>query len=169
MPIENERKFHLKNMPPHILRNRLINMGVDHTVQKIQQTYLIRDKARGYVSRVRSVNSDGETKYIETKKIGFGEKCREVETEISYESYKELVSYFSIGDTISKTRYVIPMSNGTKWEVDVYSHHHDGLMVAEIELPTPDTKIEFHPLLGNDLVDVTDEVKFKNWYLAGIN
>ena len=171
MPIEYERKFHLKGVHPPIFRNRLINKGVEYNQQRIHQTYLVHDRSRGFVERIRSITEDDITKYINTKKIGFGEDCREVETEIGHEQYRELLDYFSIGHTISKNRYIIPMPDGSKWEVDAYAGQHMGLLVAEIELPSPDTTFEFHPVLGNssDLVDVSDDKTFKNWYLAGVN
>lgn len=170
MPIENERKYHLKDINPSTFRNRLINLGIDFTQQKIYQSYLVHDRQRGFVERVRCITVEGEPTYIVTKKIGFGENCREVETIISYEQYCELMEFFTIGDTICKTRYVIPTVNGTKWEVDIYSGAHTGTVVAEIELPTPDTEIVFHHFLGDSkqIIDVTDDKTFKNWYMAGI-
>lgn len=171
MPIENERKYHLKGINPSTFRNRLFNLNIDFIKQRIQQNYLIHDRQRGFVERVRSIGMGDKFTYTETKKIGFGENCREVESEISYSKYTELVDYFSIGKTVIKSRYIIPMPNGTKWEVDVYAGEHMGLVVAEIELPTPDTEIVFHPVLGKveNLVDVTDDKTFKNWYLAGMH
>jgi len=75
-----------------------------------------------------------------------------------------------MGDTIHKTRYIIPMHNGTRWEIDSFAGKHAGILVAEMELPTPDTEIIFHPVLGNPefLTDVSNDKKYKNWYMAGI-
>ena len=123
------------------------------------------------MERIRGIQYEDDTvEYIQTQKIGFGEEVHEVETILNEEQYNELLEYFTIGDAISKTRYAIPMNNGTKWEVDVFSGKHKGTIVAEIELPTPDTEIVFLPVLGHSshLVDVTNDKKFKNWYMAGI-
>lgn len=169
MPIENERKYKL-DMEPDIFKNRLINMGVHHTVKLINQVYLVRDKERGFVERIREEKELGFITYINNKKIGFGESVREVENEISADSYNELAKYFSIGIPIIKYRYTIPMPNGTEWEVDIYQAEHSGLIIAEMELPTPDTEIVFHPVLGkkDSIIDVSKDKTYKNWYLAGI-
>jgi len=171
MPIENERKYLLSGLNPSIFRNRLVNLSVNYNSVKITQSYIVQDRKRGYVERVRSIEySDGLIQYILTQKIGFSEDVREIENEIDKSQYDEYMEFFTIGNTIFKTRYNIPMHNRTKWEVDIYTGEHKGTIVAEMELPTPDTKIEFHNVLGkeSDIVDITDDVKYKNWYMAGI-
>jgi CYTH domain-containing protein len=170
MPIENERKY-LLDIAPSIFRNRLTNLEVNHSVEKIQQTYIAQDRVRGYIERVRSIQySDDRLEYILTQKVGFSPDVREIETIITRDKYEEFLDFFAIGNTIMKTRYVIPMDNKTKWEIDVFSGAYAGVIVAEMELPTPDTEIVFHPVLGKEenLVEVSNDVKYKNWYMADI-
>jgi len=171
MPIENERKYLLNGIHPTILRNRLVNRNVEYDTLKITQSYIARDMTRGFVERVRSIQHKDESfQYILTQKIGFGETVHELEHEINKEQYDEYIEFFTMGDTIHKTRYIIPMHNGTKWEIDSFAGKHAGILVAEMELPTPDTEIIFHPVLGNPefLTDVSNDKKYKNWYMAGI-
>ncbi len=43
---------------------------------------------------------------------------------------------------IEKTRYKIPAGNGLTWEIDEFHGVNEGLVVAEIELPSEETPFE---------------------------
>ncbi|MBV9661948.1 MAG: hypothetical protein JO337_12400 [Acidimicrobiales bacterium] len=42
---------------------------------------------------------------------------------------------------IRKTRYLVPLG-GRHFEVDVYSGRHEGLVIAEVELDSPDDPVD---------------------------
>lgn len=64
---------------------------------------------------------------------------------------------------ISKTRYRIPAGGGLVWEVDVYHGRHEGLVTAEIEMPSADTVIEVPEWIDKE---VTGDAKYYNSSLA---
>lgn len=66
---------------------------------------------------------------------------------------------------IEKTRYIVPAGNGLKWEVDVFHGRHDGLVLAEIELPAEDTPFDIPAFIGEE---VTGDVRYYNSVLSGV-
>ena len=66
------------------------------------------------------------------------------------------------GCTVSKRRYIVPYC-GRKWEVDVFSGHLAGLIVAEIELPREDEAIALPPFAGRE---VTGDARYYNSCLS---
>ena len=66
---------------------------------------------------------------------------------------------------IEKTRYIVPAGNGLKWEVDVFHGRHDGLVLAEIELPAEDTPFDIPAFIGDE---VTGDVRYYNSVLSGV-
>lgn len=68
------------------------------------------------------------------------------------------------GRIISKTRYIIPSeSDMLKWEVDEFHGEDEGLILAEIELPSEDTIFDKPDWIG---VEVTDDSNFYNSSLS---
>lgn len=64
---------------------------------------------------------------------------------------------------IEKERYIVPIANGLKVEVDVFHGENEGLVLAEIELPSEDTPFERPAFLGED---VTSDPRYYNSYLT---
>lgn len=52
---------------------------------------------------------------------------------------------------IEKLRYVIPTDNGLKWEIDEFLGVNQGLVVAEIELPSVDAGFPKPEWLGKEV------------------
>lgn len=68
------------------------------------------------------------------------------------------------GRIIHKTRYIVPSETDMlKWEVDVFHGVDDGLILAEIELPSEDTHFELPSWIGKE---VTDDYLYYNSTLA---
>lgn len=69
--------------------------------------------------------------------------------------------------TIEKTRYIVPAESpshkGLVWEVDEFHGRHDGLVIAEIELPSQATLFVAAPFIGRE---VTGETKYYNSALS---
>jgi len=57
---------------------------------------------------------------------------------------------------VAKTRFDVPHA-GRLWEVDVYSGENEGLVIAEIELPSATSVIELPPWAG---AEVTADPRF---------
>jgi adenylate cyclase len=66
------------------------------------------------------------------------------------------------GEVIEKRRHVVPAGDLT-WEIDVFAGAHDGLVMAEIELPTQDTPFESPDWLGEE---VTGDRRYYNASMA---
>lgn len=64
---------------------------------------------------------------------------------------------------IEKTRYILPAGNDLTWEIDVFHGPNAPLIVAEIELPLPDSPFEHPEWLGEE---VTDDPRYYNSQLA---
>lgn len=67
------------------------------------------------------------------------------------------------GRTVEKTRWIVPAENGLKWEVDEFHGRHEGLVVAEIELPAEDTPFVRPAFVGRE---VTGEPQYYNSALS---
>lgn len=75
----------------------------------------------------------------------------EYEIPIPKEDAEKLLAE-TCGRVISKTRYIIP--EGTlKWEVDVFHGEDEGLVLAEIELPSEDTVFSKPDWIGKEVTD----------------
>ena len=76
----------------------------------------------------------------------------------------EAESLMQLAETnkIEKTRYIVPEKSGLIFEVDVFSGKNQGLIIAEIELPTEDTTFEKPDWLGKE---VTGDKKYYNSWL----
>ena len=62
------------------------------------------------------------------------------------------------GTIIEKRRHLVPLGDIT-WEVDVFSGAHDGLILAEVELPETAHHIDLPDWLGPE---VTGDPQFYN-------
>lgn len=139
--MEIERKFLIKKLP------ELSN-------------YKFVDIEQGYLSTspVVRIRKKGD-KYILTYK-GEGLMAREeIEaalTEDAYEHLKEKID----GNLISKRRYFIPFEKYTI-ELDIFSGHMDGLIMAEVEFESIEEANSFVPpeWFG---ADVTDDLHYHN-------
>ena len=64
---------------------------------------------------------------------------------------------------IEKTRYIVPEASGLVYEVDEFYGEHDGLLLAEIELPSEETTFAKPAWLGEE---VTGDAHYYNSYLS---
>jgi len=143
--------------------------------QEIEKKFLVKGEfknaaakqtriTQGYLSSVPErtvrVRVKGEKGFITIKGIGnaSGASRYEWEKEISVQEAQDLMGICEPG-VIDKTRFLVPASNGLKWEVDEFYGDNEGLTVAEIELPTEDTAFEKPSWLGEE---VTGQVQYYN-------
>lgn len=150
MAYEIERKF--------LLRDREAFKAEATSVIFIIQAFICRDKGR--TVRVRLTD---EKAYLTIKGPSEDGISRlEWEKEISPAEARELLS-ICLPPIIEKERYIIPIPDGRKWEVDVFHRDNEGLVVAEIELDNP---AQPHPVPSWLGKDVTGDPKYYNTNLS---
>ena len=148
MNIETERKF--------------LVLNDDYKAQavksyRIRQGYLAHDEGR--TVRVRIRDNQG---FLTIKGPSLIPGCRpEWEKEISLQEAEDLFPLCKPG-SVDKTRWIVPAGERC-FEVDEFHGENDGLVMAEIELGSPDEPFESPSWLGKE---VTDDDRYYNGYLA---
>ncbi len=139
--MEIERKFLIKELPD-LSKYDYVN---------IEQGYL----SVSPVVRIRQKND----KYILTYKGGGLMAREEIEAELTKEAYDHLKEKID-GYPITKRRYLIPLDPYTI-ELDVFTGHMDGLIMAEVEFPSIKAAEGFTPpaWFGED---VTEDRRYHN-------
>lgn len=126
--------------------------------KSLRQAYIART---GELSaRVRIV--DGTLATLTIKSAQPGVARSEFEYAIPVPDALELIGMRQ-GSLIEKTRHIVDAGGGLKWEVDVFAGAHDGLVIAEIELPDAGFAFERPDWLGRE---VTDDPAYYNATLA---
>ena len=122
--MEIERKFTVKQLPENL---------ENYEKKELEQAYLCTHP----VVRIRRSNEEYYLTYkskedLKLKKDATARCCEEVELPLKKEAYEHLREKAD-GQIITKTRYIIPMGNNRKIELDVFHGYLDGLVFAEIE------------------------------------
>jgi CYTH domain-containing protein/CHAD domain-containing protein len=149
MASEIERKFVLEAMPP---------AAATAPVSAIEQGYLAVDEE----VEVRLRRANGER--LLTAKRGHGESREEVELRLYGEQYEALWP-LTEGRRLRKRRRRLALGDGLVAEIDSYEGELAGLLVAEVEFPSPEASREFQPpaWLGRE---VTGDPAYANQTLA---
>lgn len=144
---EIERKFLVKNLPENVEECLHYN---------IRQGYISTDPT----IRIRHINNS----YVLTIKGGGIMKKLEYELPLSAEQFEGLWKKVE-GNTIEKTRYVIPLDKGLNAELDIYKGFLEGFMNVEVEFLTTKDAIMFEPpkWFGQE---VTQNPEYSNSSLA---
>lgn len=145
MGVEIERKFLVTSDDW-----RLGARGVDY-----RQGYLCREKGR--TVRVRIAGDQG---YLTVKGANRGASRPEFEYPVPLDDARELLGL--CGPLVEKVRYRVPFG-GLVWEVDEFRGDNEGLVVAEVELPTEDTVVLLPPWAG---AEVTADGRYANSQLS---
>ncbi len=87
-----------------------------------------------------------------------------MELPLSYEAYEHLKQKID-GRTIFKTRFIIPLSDGLKVEIDKFKDFFDGVCFAEIEFKSEEQANSYKvpDWLGED---ISNQKRVKNGYMA---
>lgn len=120
---------------------------------EIKQGFLSRNPER--VVRIRLRDDKG---YITIKGAGKGASHPEYEYEIPHDDALEMLSTLCEPPVIEKTRYIVP-HEGNNWEVDEFHGAHQGLVIAELEIPAPDYRYPLPPFIGKE---VTGDSRYYN-------
>ncbi|MDY3249619.1 MAG: CYTH domain-containing protein [Candidatus Choladocola sp.] len=122
--MEIERKFLVRNVPELEL----------YRFHLIEQAYLCTSP----VVRVRRQDEE----YILTYK-GAGMMAREeYNLPLTRESYEHLIGKAD-GNIITKKRYLIPLDENLKAELDIFEGKFSGLIIAEVEFPDEESAHDF--------------------------
>ncbi len=115
------------------------------TVHHITQGYISRRK-EGTV-RVRVTDGHG---FLTVKGKTEGFSRDEWEYEIPLEDALGMLRGVCEGNIVEKERYKVPYG-GLIWEVDRFIRQNDGLVVAEVELPSASTPLTLPPFVGKEV------------------
>lgn len=146
--LEIERKF--------LVRHRDWKTGLKG--KAIAQGYIINDKSKGVVVRVRT---KGDKSFLTIK----AEHAENVRLEYEYEiprAHCQSMLQNLCGAPIEKTRYEIDFG-GLTWEVDEFHGVNEGLVMAEIELSSVDQVFVMPDWIGPE---VSDDKRFFNSYIS---
>lgn len=145
MGVEIERKF--------LVRDLAVVDGITGT--PIRQGYLSVEPER--TVRVRISGSSG---FLTVKGIASedGQNRAEFEYEIPVRDAEEMLDGLAVRPLIEKTRYRVPVE-GFMWEVDVFAGANEGLVVAEVELPSEATVVALPEWIGEE---VTGDARYYN-------
>ena len=142
-------------------------MGVE-----IERKFLVRDIGildgaggvtyrQGYLStdpdRTVRIRRAGDHGYVTIKGRSHGTTRAEFEYEIPPGDADDMLA-LCLGPVIDKVRYRIEHA-GRVWEVDVFGGANDGLVVAEVELPSEKAEIDLPRWVG---AEVTDDPRYFN-------
>jgi CYTH domain-containing protein len=146
---EIERKFLVDDIPPGL---------DDHRSRCISQGYLAIDES--VEVRLRRV---GDERLLTAKK-GSGETREEVEVPLDANVFDELWK-LTESRRVAKRRFLLPLQEGHRAEVDFYGGVLEGLVVAEVEFSSEEESHRFRPpaWLGREL---TGDHRYSNQELA---
>jgi adenylate cyclase len=121
---------------------------------------------QGYLSsnakatvRVRSM--DDAKAYLTIKGASRGMSRAEYEYPLPIADAREMLA-MAEPHVIEKTRHLVPFG-GLVWEVDVFVGHHEGLLMAEVELTSEDQHVAIPDWIGRE---VTGDDRYYNASLS---
>lgn len=126
------------------------------TGQRYCQGYLCRG------DRTVRVRISGNQAWLTIKGASSGIARLEYEYPIPLRDAEELLTQLCDRPLINKIRYSIPFA-GLIWEVDEFLGENQGLILAEVELDTPEQAVTLPPWIG---VDVSADPRYYNAYLV---
>ncbi|MGN0435239.1 MAG: CYTH domain-containing protein [Wujia sp.] len=131
--MEIERKYLLKKIPFQLN---------DYTSYSMEQAYITTHP----VIRVRKKQERKEIapKYILTIKSGGMMVRQEYEIELDKEGYESVLKKAE-GNIIAKDRYIIPLEDNLKLELDIFKGSFEGLIMGEVEFPNEEAANKFTP------------------------
>ncbi|MCE7032426.1 CYTH domain-containing protein [Lysobacter sp. GX 14042] len=128
--------------------------------------------AQGYLNDASSLDSgamrasvrlriSGDRAWLNIKSHEAGRSRQEFEYPVPVADARALLG-LCVGGTVDKRRHLV-RHGGHLWEVDEFLGDNAGLVVAEIELDSPDEDFERPDWLG---AEVTDDTRYYNLALA---
>ncbi len=134
-----------------------------HAVVPMAQGYIndLDAMDRGGQRASVRVRIQGEAAFLNLKSRELGRSRQEFDYQIPVADARALLA-LCIGGVIDKRRHLV-RHGGHLWEVDEFLGDNAGLVVAEIELASPDERFVLPDWIGRE---VTDEARYYNLALA---
>lgn len=123
----------------------------------IRQTYISTDPDATVRLRIRD-----EKAFLTIKSRNSGVTRNEWEYPIPVADAIDMAERLCGGFAIDKTRYIVPYC-GWHWEVDLFHGRHEGLILAEIEMPSADSVPPLPPFIG---LEVSTDPRYYNSTLS---
>jgi adenylate cyclase len=154
-----------------------VPLGFEEMAQEIERKFLVagaswKDGAtgtltrQGYISSVKErtvrVRVAGGKAFLTIKGVNRGVTRTEFEYPIPVDDATAMLDALCERPLIEKTRWVVPFE-GFNWEVDEFHGENAGLVVAEVELPSADTKPALPPWVREE---VSSDPRYFNSNLA---
>lgn len=153
--VEVERKYKVLYLPE--------NLG-DYEYKDIEQSYL--NFGSKPAVRLRMINDEEFILCCKRKKENLDgpQICDEFELPLSKEAYLHLKDKID-GRVLSKRRYIIPIEDGLKVELDLFKDFYEGVAFAEIEFKSEEQANSYisPKWLGED---ISDDDRVANGYMA---
>ena len=146
MPVETERKFLLKNAD---WRRVAVSCSL------IRQAYAHFEGNSHLTFRIRLADDQA---FLTLKGPVSGCSRKEYEYPIPRQDAEEILKEFCREGRIEKYRYRVPFGKHV-WEIDEFLGKNTGLIVAEVELDSPEEELEIPDWIGRE---VTGELRFYN-------
>ena len=145
MGVEIERKF--------LVRDTSVVAGLVGT--HMRQGYLSVDPERTVRVRISGTRAFLTVKGVPSDS---GATRAEFEYEISARDAQEMLDRLTLGPQIEKTRYRLTAGR-LVWEIDVFVGDNEGLVVAEVELPSEGMAVILPNWIGEE---VTGDARYYN-------
>ena len=145
--MEIEKKYLINNLPDNL---------ENYDNFTIEQAYL----SDAPVVRIRKkISSDKEEFFLTVKSSGMFAR-EEVESAIGKTTYANFLPEAK-GNVITKQRYIIPLWDGLKAELDIFKGIFEGVIFVEVEFPDEECAKKFTPppYFGDE---VTFDKRFHN-------
>ena len=154
--VEIEKKFKVKELPGELEKYEKI---------EIEQSYL--NHGNKPTLRIRKYNDNEYILSYKSRKEEYRDDlsiCNEIELSLSAEAYEHLKTKID-GRIIYKTRFIIPLEDGLKVEIDKFKDFFDGVCFAEIEFKSKEQAETYQipSWLGED---ISNQKRVKNGYMA---
>ncbi len=127
--------------------------GIVESEMQIVQAYLGNNEFSSTRIRIQDDKAN-----INIKSATLGISRTEFEYAIPVVDAQLIIDDLCIKPVIKKTRFIVEHMNHT-WEIDVFSGDNEGLIVAEIELSSPDETFEKPSWLGEE---VSNDARYYN-------
>ncbi len=109
---------------------------------------------QGYLSSVKErtvrVRIAGGNAFLTVKGVNVGVTRTEFEYPIPVDDAAAMLDALCERPLVEKTRWIVPFK-GFTWEVDEFHGENAGLVVAEVEVPTAETKPELPPWIREEV------------------
>jgi len=127
--------------------------GIVESDMQIIQAYLASNEFSSTRIRIQ-----GDKANINIKSATLGITRTEFEYAIPVDDAQLMIDNLCIKPVIEKTRYIVKHMQH-RWEIDVFSGDNRGLIVAEIELSSPDETFEKPSWIGEE---VSNDARYYN-------